>query len=120
MAGRAKRLRLRCFLEGVEVPIIGVQIVGLPNSPLVASVQIPPAPEATRFLPRTLVHIYFLDFYEDESPFVSDQTSLSTSDKESNPSVYEKSLRNRLEETDAPDTDEDLEKDYLNDKYKLL
>ena len=56
-------LKLRLFLEGVEVPIISATIQSAPNSPMSASIQIPPLSEGTRFLPRTTVHVFFLDFY---------------------------------------------------------
>lgn len=58
-----KTLKLRLFLEGVEVPIVSCQVSSAPNSPMSCSIQIPPLPEATRFDPRTLVHVYFLDLY---------------------------------------------------------
>lgn len=121
MAGKSKRLRLRCFLEGVEVPIIGIQVMGLPNAPLMASLQLPPLAEGTRLLPRTLVHVYFLDFYEDESPFLSSSSSMSAG-SENNPSAYEQALRQRLDQLDeAPDaTEKDLANDYANEQYKLL
>lgn len=56
---QAKLLRLRCFLELVEVPVISAVIQAGPNGPLVASVQIPPLAEATRFLPRTKIDLFF-------------------------------------------------------------
>lgn len=70
----AQRLHIRLFLEGVEVPVISAQVQATANGPIVASVQIPPLPEATRLMPRTLVHLFFLDMsgventrYVDES-----------------------------------------------------
>ena len=64
MAAHAQRLKLRLFLEGIEVPIVSIQLQGLPNAPLMASIQVPPIPEGTRLLPRTLAHVFFLDPYE--------------------------------------------------------
>ena len=64
-----KRLKLRLFLEGIEVPIISANIQVAPNSPMVCSIQVPPLAEGTRLLPRTLVHLFFLDFYEQDNPF---------------------------------------------------
>jgi hypothetical protein len=65
MTTRAQRLRLRLFIEGVEIPVISCQIQSQPNSPMAAAIQIPPLAEATRFLPRSLVHLFFFDFYGD-------------------------------------------------------
>jgi len=54
-------LRLRCFLEGIEVPIVAAsQTVGY-NAPAACQIQIPATDEAFRFHPRTLVHVFFLD-----------------------------------------------------------
>lgn len=71
MSGTAHRIRLRLFLEGVEVPVIAATVQSAPNGPAAASIQIPPLPEGTRLLPRTLVHLFFLDFYEAQGSFVS-------------------------------------------------
>ena len=59
-----KRLKIRLFLEGVEVPVISANVQAAPNSPVVASIQIPPIAEGTRLFPRTLVHLFFLDEQE--------------------------------------------------------
>jgi len=61
MGGQARRLKLRLFIEGVEVPCISAQVQSSPNSPMVASIQIPPLGEATEFLPKSLVHVFFYD-----------------------------------------------------------
>ena len=95
MPAQAQRLRLRLFLEGVEVPIIGAQIQTLPNAPIVAAIQIPPVAEATRLLPRTLVHLYFLDFYEAESPFIAERQQSATTTQERNPTAYERGRSQR-------------------------
>src|SRR3972149_11760427 len=55
------------FLEGIEVPIVSIQTQSAPNSPTVATIQIPPLAEVTRLHPRTTVHVFFLDLYK-ESP----------------------------------------------------
>jgi len=59
----AQALRLRLFLEGVEVPIISAQVQCMPHSPAKASIQIPPLAEGTRLHPRTTVHLFFYDLY---------------------------------------------------------
>jgi len=68
--GHVQRLKLRLFLEGVEIPIIAAHVKASPNSPSVASLQIPPLAEATRLMPRTLVHVFFWDMYTASSPFI--------------------------------------------------
>lgn len=82
----AQALRLRCFLEGIEVPIIAIQTQSAPNSPTVATLQIPPLAEATRLMPRTTVHVFFLDIYK-QSPALLLTGSSSASQKGDNPNV---------------------------------
>ena len=61
MATAGRWLKIRCFIEGVEVPIIAASISATPDSPMVASLQIPPVPQGTKLLPRSLVHVFFHD-----------------------------------------------------------
>jgi len=95
--GYGQRLRLRLFIEGVEVPVIAAQVQVTPNAAAVCSIQIPPLPEGTRLFPRSLVHLFFLDFYEVASPFAAP----GEAGAERNPSVG-----------DLPDV--------TNTRYKLL
>lgn len=95
------------FLEGVEVPIIGIQIQGLPNAPLLAAIQIPPVAEGTRLLPRTLVHVFFRDPYEENSPHLAQRAHSATDQRD--PSAYQNALDQR-----AGGTADDLT------RYKLL
>lgn len=96
MSAHASLLKLRMFLEGVEVPIIGIQIQGLPNAPLLGAIQVPPVPEGTRLLPRTLVHVFFLDPYEEESPFLSSKRAASSAPTNvQDPSSYQDNLSKR-------------------------
>lgn len=67
----AHRLKLRCFLEGVEVPIISCSISVQPNAPAQFQVQIPATDKAHRFHPRTLIHVFFHDYWEGPSPTMS-------------------------------------------------
>lgn len=125
MAGYGKRLRLRLFLEGVEVPVISAQVTGLPNAPLLAAIQIPPLAEGTRFLPRTKVDLFFLDFYLGESPFVSNQLPSATTKNSHDPSAYEQSLQRRLshvseEERPTGQMEKDYATDFANEQYKVL
>jgi len=73
----AQVLKLRMFLEGIEVPVVAIQTQSAPNSPTVATIQIPPLAEATRFHARTMVHVFFLDIYK-ESPAIFTTGSDST------------------------------------------
>lgn len=57
----AKKLRLRLFLEGIEVPVISANVNISVNAPASASIQIIPLDEAATFRPRTMVHLFYLD-----------------------------------------------------------
>lgn len=109
MAGTAQQLKLRLFLEGVETPVIAANVQTAPNSPAMCAIQIPPLAEGTRLLPRTLVHLFFLDFYEAQSPFVS-KRGPSATDPKQEPTVYEQGI------LDA----DDIKRDIKNERYKLL
>lgn len=109
------------FLEGVEVPIVGIQYQCLPNSPIMAAIQVPPVPEGTRLLPRTLVHVFFLDPYEEESPFLSSRSSqLAGATSLRDPTTYQKNLQNNSGSNteqafvNSRDSQEDIT------RYKLL
>ena len=62
MTAVASRLSIRAFIEGVEVPVIAVQVNSAPNSAMAASLQVPPLSEGLKILPRSLVHVFFDDF----------------------------------------------------------
>lgn len=100
MTAHAIRLHLRLFLEGIEVPIVGIQLQGLPNAPLMAAIQVPPVPEGTRLLPRTLVHVFFRDPYEAVSPLLT--TTRTTTDSRS-PTDYQNTLARRQEQATVDD-----------------
>src|SRR5271154_5188511 len=114
MASTGQLLRLRLFLEGVEVPCIAANVQTAPNSPAMCSIQIPPLAEATRFLPRTLVHLYFLDFYDGQSPLVSNRGSSISQTKKNDPSAYNQSLRQHQQ------NDTDTTQLVQQEQYKLL
>jgi len=59
----AHRLKIRCFLEGIEVPVIAVSINVQPNAPAQFQVQIPATDKSHRFHPRTLIHVFFHDYW---------------------------------------------------------
>lgn len=62
-----QHLKLRCFMEGIEVPIISADLQIQPDAPAQCSVQIPATDKAHEFLPRTLIHIFYSDFYDGPS-----------------------------------------------------
>lgn len=64
----AQRLHLRLFLEGVEVPVISAVVQAQPNAPAACTLQIPANDLALQLKPRTLVHLYFYDFYRGAPP----------------------------------------------------
>ena len=97
-----QRLKLRLFLEGIEVPVIAANVQTAPNSPIVASIQVPPLAEGTRFFPRTLVHLFFLDDAELKLP----ASAIVTRPGRRDPTAIQ---RERQEESEAQLT-----------KYKLL
>lgn len=86
--GVGSRIRLRLFLEGVEVPVISASVQVTPNSPAVCSLQIPPLPNGMQFLPRTIVHLYFYDFEAANSPFPVMNGPTGTSTNQS-PTAYQ-------------------------------
>jgi hypothetical protein len=106
------------FLEGVEVPIVGIQLQCLPNAPLLAAIQLPPVPEGTRLLPRTLVHVFFWDSYEDESPLVAIPLTSSTPTNNMGPSAYERQMNQALSVIDATSGVRGANEDYT--RYKTF
>jgi len=107
------------FLEGVEVPIVGIQIQGLPNAPLLGAIQVPPVPEGTRLLPRTLVHVFFLDGYEEESPFLAAQRASTAATDQRDPTAYQNVLNTRnATDTESGGDTQSMEEDLT--RYKVL
>ena len=131
MPARGVRLRLRLFLEGVEVPVVGAQLQCLPNAPIMAAIQVPPRSEGLRLLPRTLVHLFFLDFYEEENPFIGVST-FSNAAGEVHPTRYQDQLdtfnarlNNSLAEKgfapeDSPEVGADNATNSRIGRYKVL
>lgn len=66
MSTKVQPLGLRLFLEGVEVPVISAQVNAAPDQPATAAIQIIPTDMAMHLLPRTLVHLFYLDPYGDD------------------------------------------------------
>ena len=123
--GITQRLRLRLFIEGVEVPVIAATVQAAPNSPVVASIQIPPLAEGTRLMPLSLVHIFFLDFNEVDSPLLRDADAAVASIEAGgvNPTLFERSAL-RARNKDGTFDQEFIEgtgvPDMKNERYKLL
>ena len=59
----AKRLKLRLFLEGQEVPVIAATVIGGVGQPATATLQVVPTDDIFNLLPRTLVHLFFFDLH---------------------------------------------------------
>jgi hypothetical protein len=118
MTAHANILKLRLFLEGIEVPIIAIQTQSAPSSPTVATIQIPPLAEATRLLPRTTVHCFFLDLYED--PAALDDTYIGEHDDD--PTLVERSQQRVKQAEEANDFNATINsyRDIANDRWKLL
>lgn len=58
-------LKLRLFLEGIEVPVVAAQIQVNINSPATAAIQIVPSDKVFEFKARTMVHLFFWDFTQE-------------------------------------------------------
>jgi hypothetical protein len=62
------KLGLRLFLEGIEVPVIGASVQIAANGPAAAAIQVIATDKVLELYPRTMVHLFFLDFVEASSP----------------------------------------------------
>lgn len=59
------QLKLRLFLEGIEVPVIGAQVQMNLNAPATSSIQVIPTDRVLELKPRTMVHLFFWDYTKD-------------------------------------------------------
>lgn len=116
----AQRLKLRLFLEGVEIPVISANIQCTPNAPIVCDIQIPPLAEATKLLPRTIVHLFFLDFYQQINPFINGFGSEAGEAGTTDPTAYEQSLQNARKHNTNPEAVQNALFDTANHQYKML
>ena len=66
MDAAGRKLHLRLFLEKVEVPIIAVMDTAQEGAAATAQVEIIPTDRVLDFLPRTVVHVFYLDAEEME------------------------------------------------------
>lgn len=63
-----QHLRLRLFIEGVEVPVVAANVQSTKNAACAASIQIPANDFAMDFRPRSLVHLFMFDLYNGAPP----------------------------------------------------
>lgn len=75
----AKRLNIRLFIEGIEVPVTGATVTAQVMSPAQASIVIPATDAVHGILPRSVVHL----FYYDANKPVGTLTSSKDSDPDS-------------------------------------
>lgn len=57
----AKRINIRLFVEGVEIPCASASVSASVGAPSSASLQVPYTDELHKLLPRSVVHLFFLD-----------------------------------------------------------
>lgn len=60
-----QKLKLRLFLEGIEVPVIGAAIQSGVNAPATSSIQVIPTDRILELKARTMVHLFYWDFNKD-------------------------------------------------------
>ena len=61
MSSSGQYLKLRLFLEGREVPVVGAQIQASIGAPASANIQVIPDDRGAELHPRTLVHLFYRD-----------------------------------------------------------
>lgn len=107
-------MKIRLFVEGVEIPCISATVQSAPNSPLVCSLQVLPLAEGTRFLPRSIIHLFFIDEFEAEVP------NLRTTEKGRK---VANTTFERVKERESKATDIEVDSDVNDHRlqhYKLL
>jgi hypothetical protein len=128
----AQRIRIRLFLEGIEIPVISAQVTAAPNSPSMGVIQIPPLVEGTRLFPRTIVHVFFQDAYASANPFLLETPVGGKSETdETNPDDVdsEQMAKGPDEEKQTPETPTAIKavpcgdttpKEWSNRRFKLM
>lgn len=66
-----QRLSLRCFLEGIEVPIIAASLSIQMDAPASCQIQLPATDAILKLKPRTLVHVFYYDLWDGPSDAIS-------------------------------------------------
>lgn len=104
------------------MPIISAQVTCVPNSPAVATIQIPPLSAATQFHPRTMVHLFFLDLYKGAPALNVVKPKGGDQRGERNPSLSDMSDNRKRTADDARDTENSLAagRDLDNNNWRLL
>jgi len=59
-----EQIKLRLFLAGIEVDVISATISASEGAPAVAQIELVPLESVTRLHPRTIVHLFWLDYME--------------------------------------------------------
>ncbi len=62
----AQRLHLRCFLEGIEIPVMSAVVQMAINSPATAIINLIPTDKIRLIKKRTMVHLFFYDYTNEE------------------------------------------------------
>lgn len=57
----SKKIDVKVFLEGIEIPFNSIQLTMQPNAMGVLEITVPPLKRLFDIVPRTLVHVYFND-----------------------------------------------------------
>lgn len=115
MSGAVQRVKVRLFVEGVEIPCISATVQSAPNSPLMCSLQILPLSEGTRFLPRSIVHLFFIDEFEVEVPNIL----TTTKGRKVADTTFEQVKKREGQEPNLEFSDSDVN-DHRLQNYKLL
>ena len=68
MSAAGQRLGLRLFLEGLEVPVVSAQVQINIDAPATASIQVVPGDKVLELKARTMVHLFFWDYTQDQDP----------------------------------------------------
>lgn len=114
-AGIARPILLRLFAEGIEIPCMSAQVTVQPNAPAQCVLQVPPSSLGIRLLPRTVIHLFFLDSLETAASVLTYRGDARQA-REQRPSLYEVSKQRANEFLNG----EELEREERNHRYKLL
>lgn len=120
MSAVGNHLKLRLFLEGVEIPVVSSSITAQKNTAAMCSIQIPANDYALDLKPRTLVHLFSYDSYRGAPPEQQvwvggagiDKKVRNLKDPEQGPLVP-----NEVSPTPSPEL---AQIDMLNSNYKLI
>lgn len=74
-------LHLRCFLEGVEVPIVSCSVSAAVGGPASAHIELLDSEKGFELLPRTMIHVFF---YDDEDGHAAGSPDMEAADRNTN------------------------------------